>query len=149
MGFSGPSAPKVVHFEADWYLIGADPSAIPVAAATLEAMPRTARGVAIFEITSPEDKQDIDAPDGIDIHWLIHADPQVESTAQETLIRSLDWPDTRVQTCIAGESGVIKKLRVFLNQQENLQRADTYIAGYWKIGLIEDEHQKVKRAENI
>ena len=32
LGFGGPSGPKVSHFDADWYLVAADPSAIPVAA---------------------------------------------------------------------------------------------------------------------
>ncbi|CAN0600294.1 unnamed protein product, partial [Ectocarpus sp. 12 AP-2014] len=57
IGFAGPSAPKVTRFDADWYLVAADPSAIPVAAAALEAMPRNAMGVAIFEVTAPEDRQ--------------------------------------------------------------------------------------------
>ncbi len=147
IGFAGPSAPKVTRFDADWYLVAADPSALPLAAATLEAMPRDAKGVAIFEITALEDKQDIDAPDGVEVHWLVHPDPATPSTAQETLIRSLDWPEGRVQTCIAGESGVIRALRAFLHQEKQLPRADTYISGYWKIGLVEDEHQKMKRAE--
>jgi NADPH-dependent ferric siderophore reductase len=147
LGFAGPSMPKLMEFEADWYLVAADPSAIPVAAATLEAMPRHAKGVAIFEITSNEDRQHIDMPDGIDVHWLVHNDPHQSSTAQEDLIRSLDWPTSRIQTCIAGESGTIKSIRAFLAQEKHVPRGDTYISGYWKIGLIEDEHQKAKRAE--
>ncbi len=147
LGFMGPSSPKLVSFEADWYLVAADPSAIPVAAAALEAMPRDAKGVAVFEVTAAEDKQEIDAPAGIEMHWLVHPDPATPSTAQEDFIRALDWPEGRVQTCIAGESGVIKSLRAFLHQEKQLPRADTYISGYWKIGLIEDQHQQMKRAE--
>lgn len=147
LGFAGPSAPKIAHFEADWYLVAADPSAIPVAAVTLEAMPRDARGIAIFEVTSPEDRQDIAAPEGVEIHWLVHSDPHRPSTAQEEFIRSLYWPDGRVQTCIAGESGVIRAIRTFLQQEKQVPRADMYISGYWKIGLVEDEHQKIKRVE--
>ncbi|WP_299587501.1 siderophore-interacting protein [uncultured Tateyamaria sp.] len=147
LGFAGPSGPKVTHFDADWYLIAADPSAIPVAAATLEAMPRDAKGVAIFEITSEQDRQTIDMPQGIDVHWLLHPDPHTASTAQETLIRSLEWPTGRVQTCIAGESSVIRSLRAFLTQEKHLAREDIYISGYWKIGLVEDEHQRMKRAD--
>ena len=56
-------------------------------------------------------------------------------------------PEGRVQTCIAGESGVIRSLRAFLHQEKALARADTYISGYWKIGLVEDQHQAMKRAE--
>lgn len=148
LGFAGPSVPKVTRFDADWYLVAADPSAIPVAAAALEAMPRDAKGVAIFEITSPDDKQDIALPAGIDVHWLIQPDPHVPSTAQEGLICSLDWPEGRVQTCIAGESGVIRSLRAFLMNEKNLPKEDVYISGYWKIGLVEDENQRAKRDGN-
>lgn len=145
LGFAGPSEPKVTRFDADWYLIAADLSAIPVAAATLEAMPRDAKGVAIFEVPSEQDRQNLNMPAGIDVHWLIHPDAHAPSTAQETLIRSLPWPDGRVQTCIAGESGVIKSLRAFLMNEKKLAKEDTYISGYWKIGLVEDEHQQAKR----
>ncbi|MEM9434165.1 MAG: siderophore-interacting protein [Pseudomonadota bacterium] len=147
LGFAGPSTPKLSHFEADWYLVAADPSAIPVAAAALEAMPRDAQGVAIFEITTEADRQDIDIPKGVEVYWLVHPDPHKASIAQETLIRSLPWPEGRIQTCIAGESGVIRALRGFLANEKQVAKADTYISGYWKIGLIEDEHQKAKRAE--
>ncbi|MEO0914321.1 MAG: siderophore-interacting protein [Pseudomonadota bacterium] len=146
-GFAGPGPVKLQDHYADWYLIAADMSAIPVAAATLEAMPQSSKGVAIFEVTSEADKQEIATPPGVEVHWLIHPDPHTASTAQEALIRSLDWPTGRVQTCIAGESGVIRSLRAFLHQEKHLPREDTYISGYWKIGLVEDEHQAIKRAE--
>lgn len=147
LGFMGPSPAKVTDFSADWYLVAADPSAIPIAAATLEAMPRDAKGVALFEVTSAEDRQDIDAPSGINMHWLVHPDPMTPSTQQEDFVRAMEWPMGRVQTCIAGESSVIRSLRAFLHQEKALPRTDTYISGYWKIGLIEDEHQQMKRAE--
>lgn len=147
LGFMGPSPAKVTDFSADWYLIAADPSAIPVAATTLEAMPRDAKGVAIFEITDEADKQDIATPKGVNVHWLVHPQPNSASKQQEDFIRNIDWPKGRIQTCIAGESGVIKSLRAFLHREMNVPRADTYISGYWKIGLVEDEHQQMKRAE--
>lgn len=69
------SGPKVLTVKAAWYLIAADPSTIPVVAAVLEATPRNAKGVAIFEVTSLEDRQDIDIPEGVDVHWLVQPDP--------------------------------------------------------------------------
>ncbi len=148
LGFAGPSTPKVTHFNADWYIVAADPSAIPVAAVTLEAMPRDAKGVAVFEITSSEDRQDIQAPKGVEMYWFVNPDSHQPSEAAEKLLRDLGWPKGRVQTCIAGESGIIKKLRSLLAEHNNLQREDIYISGYWKVGHIEDEYQKVKRSEN-
>ncbi|MEM7693091.1 MAG: siderophore-interacting protein [Pseudomonadota bacterium] len=146
-GFRGPSTAKVEKFAADWYLVAADMSAIPVAAATLEAMPREATGTAIFEITSEADKQAIDAPAGVDVHWLVHDDPHRPSTAQVDFVRQMTWRPGRVQTCIAGESSVIRAFRTLLHNEKGLPKADTYISGYWKIGLVEDQHQAMKRAE--
>ena len=144
-GFTGPGNVKLTEFYADWYLVAADMAALPVAAATLEAMPRSAKGVAIFEITSEEDRQAIDAPPGIALHWLLQPDPHTRSFAQEEFIRALDWPAGTVQTCVAGESGVIRSLRHLLHNEKALPKTDTYISGYWKIGLIEDEHQAMRR----
>jgi len=148
IGFAGPSERKLTQFDADWYLFAADPSAIPMAAATLESMPRHAKGVAVFEVVSAEDQQTINAPEGVEMHWLVQDDSGSGSMQQENFIRSLDWPEGRVQTCIAGESGVIKSLRTFIYKEKQLPREDVYLSGYWKIGLIEDEHQAFKRNES-
>lgn len=147
LGFAGPSEPKLTTFDADWYLVAADPSAIPMAAATLEAMPRDAKGVAIFEIPSDEDRQEIDAPEGIAQHWLVNPDPHKPSPRQLEFIRDMAWPAGRVQTCIAGEHSVIKSLREFLFKEKALTKDQVYLSGYWKIGMIEDQHQAFKRNE--
>lgn len=147
LGFFGPSAPKITSFHAGWYLLAADLSAMPVVEATLEAMPADARGLCLFEVPSEADIREIAAPEGIELRWLIHADVHKPSSAQIDLVRGLAFPDGAVQTCIAGESSVIRALRDHLHNERGLARADTYISGYWKIGLVEDEHQKEKRAE--
>lgn len=146
-GFAGPSPAKVTEFHADWYLLAADMTALPVACAALETMPDNAKGLAVFEVLSAADKQPITAPPGIDIQWLINPDPHVPSTAQETYIRNIPWPECTIQTCIAGESSVIRALRTFVVNEKNVPKENAYISGYWKIGLIEDEHQLQKRAE--
>ncbi|MEM9581778.1 MAG: siderophore-interacting protein [Pseudomonadota bacterium] len=146
-GFAGPGPVKIASFYADRYLVVADMSALPVAAATLEAMPRGAKGHAIFEITDADDWQDIDAPFGVKQHWIVNAHPHRPTGEVVKLARQLAVGQGRLQTCIAGESSMIKELRQFLHNELGVPREDTYISGYWKIGLIEDEHQKMKRAE--
>jgi NADPH-dependent ferric siderophore reductase len=147
LAFRGPSEVKISEYYADWYLLAADMSALPVASATLEVMPRDAKGLAIFEVQTEDDIQDIAAPEGVDIRWLIQSDPHVASRAQEAVIRATELPAGVIQTCIAGESGVIKSLRGFLTNETEIAKKDIYISGYWKIGLIEDEHQAQKRLE--
>ena len=147
MGFNGPAKPKLTEFDADWYLIAADMSALPVAAATLEALPKAAKGLAVFEIAAAEDRQEIDAPPGVEQHWLVHGDPSQASRAQLELIEGYDWPEGRVKTMIAGENAVIRDLRVLVRAERGVDRKDGYASGYWKIGLTEDGHQQVKRGD--
>lgn len=147
VGFAGPGLVKVTSFYADKYLVVADMSALPVAAATLEAMPEDAKGMAIFDILSEQDQQDFRIPKGIECHWIVKPDPHAASDAILDMVKKLDWPAGSVQTCIAGESGLVKKLRQELIGNRGYPKDDCYLSGYWKIGLIEDEHQKLKRAE--
>jgi len=39
-------------------------------------------------------------------------------------------------------------LRQYLATEKNLPKQDTYISGYWKIGLVEDEHRAWKNNES-
>ncbi|MEM9047509.1 MAG: siderophore-interacting protein [Pseudomonadota bacterium] len=147
LGFSGPGPVKLARFHADHYLLAADMSALPVVGATLEAMPRDARGLALLEVTSEADIQQIDAPRGVEMRWMIHPEPHRASDAQLDALRQLDWPTGRIQTCIAGEHSTIRAMRTYLLGERRLPREDAYISGYWKIGLVEDEHQQLKRKE--
>ena len=148
LGLLGPASPKIKEFYADWYLVAADMSALPVAGATIESMPKNAKGLAIFEITTEADKQSLNAPAGLEIHWMIHSNSHVPSIAQLSFLKEMNWPTGTVQTCIAGESSLIKQLRHYLITEKNLPKQDTYISGYWKIGLVEDEHRVWKNTQN-
>lgn len=146
-GFAGPGPIKLKSYFADYYIVAADMSALPVAAATLEAMPRDAKGVAFLEVTDPKDQQTIDAPAGIDMRWLIHPKPHEPAVQSRRAIEALPQFQGSVQTCIAGESGLIKALRTEILSHRGIPKENAYISGYWKIGFIEDEHQEMKRAD--
>lgn len=141
----GPGVRKFQPDGADFYLLGADMTALPLIGAVLEQLPRDARGQAIIEIASPEDRQEIDAPEGVEITWALHPHPETASPAQLDFLKAIDWPEGRVQTCIAGETGTILALRDFA-REKGVANPDIYASGYWTIGLREDEHQEKKRA---
>lgn len=149
LAVKGPGSPaKMTDFYADHYILAADMSALPLLSATLEAMPQDAKGIALFETLTPDDQQDLIAPQGIEQIWLVHAHPNQISTQVLDYLKAAPWPSGVIQTCIAGESNTMKALRQFLLKDKGLPAKDVYISGYWKIGLIEDEHQKIKRLES-
>ena len=146
IGVAGPSGVKLTTTDADWFLVCADMSAMPAAEAAIESMPPSATGQVLFEVQSERDKRPIDHPPGLQLNWLIHEQPHSPSRQQIELAQSLEWPDGRAAVFVAGESSVIRSFRHWLVKERELPKEDLYISGYWKIGLIEDEHQKEKRA---
>ncbi|MGP3534433.1 siderophore-interacting protein [Microbacterium sp. RD1] len=54
-------------------LVG-DETAVPAAMGILESMPRDARGTAYLEIPHPDDRQSVDAPEGVDVRWIVRED---------------------------------------------------------------------------
>ncbi|MCP4998451.1 MAG: siderophore-interacting protein [Hyphomicrobiales bacterium] len=147
IGVAGPGPIKKPVSGADWFLFGADIAAIPAAAAAFEALPQDAVGHAVFEITNDDDIQPVSAPKGIKLHWLVHDDPHTSSEQQLEFFRSLDWPKGLPGIFVAGESGAVSGLRKYLINERGLDKRAMYISAYWKIGLVEDQHQEQKRAE--
>ncbi len=147
IAIAGPSAKKMTDFSASWFLLTADMTAIPAAAAVLEDMPGSAVGHAVFEIASEEDRQPVNAPPGIDIHWLVGNGCGQPCTCQLDAVRDLSWRDDAPGVFIAGESGAMKAVRQFLCEERGIDRRCMYASAYWKIGMREDQHRKLKARE--
>lgn len=147
-GLAGPNPLKRATFDADYFIVAADMSALPMAAATLEALPKDAIGTALFEIETEADKQAIDAPAGVTITWLVSDDPACPGPATVAKVLGMEWPTGQVKTCIAGESTMAKTLREYILGDKGVPRENAYISGYWKLGLMEDEHKIFKSGES-
>jgi len=146
IGVAGPSGTKLTTTDADWFLICADMSAMPAAEAALESLPASATGQILFEVQSEDDKREIYHPPGMQMNWLIHKNQHSPSRQQMEFSQSIEWPTGRVAAFVAGEAGVIREFRRWLLNERAINKEDMYVSGYWKIGLIEDEHQAEKRA---
>ncbi|MCY6381537.1 siderophore-interacting protein [Hoeflea prorocentri] len=146
-GIAGPGPIKAPDPVSDWFLFCADMTALPAAAASMETLPPTAVGHAILEITCDDDIQPIDAPPGMMCHWLIHENPSEFSDQQLEYVKALDWLDGTPGVFVAGESTTVSSLKTHLTEIRNLDRKGMYISAYWKIGLVEDQHQIEKRAK--
>ena len=146
IGVTDGGAKKVTAFHSDKQLLASDMTGLPAMEAILADMPKDAVGNAFFEITSDDDARAMVAPDGITFHWLVHPDPSKASTAQIDAIRNLaPTPDT--QFSVVGEHSVVAALKTYFFEERRFDPAANYISPYWKIGLVEEDHQALKRAE--
>lgn len=146
LGYRGPSDKKMTDFHSENYILHADMTALPAIGAILADMPRDAKGQAFLEITHADDAQDFDAPKGVQLNWLIHPDPSKPSTLAIDAIKALDLPDS-LQVAVIGEHSVVATLKDYFFKTHGLDPLQNYASPYWKIGLVEDEHQVLKKAE--
>jgi len=148
IGIAGPGPVKLNRLDADWFVFCADMSALPAAAASMENLPATAKGVAIFEIMDVEDdKYPIKMPPEFSVTWLTNPTSHIANTQQLEQLKTINWPTGSLSVFAAGEHSSTMAIRDFLLKDQKIPRKDAYIAGYWKIGLVEDQHQIEKRKD--
>lgn len=144
--FSGPGGKYQPDPEADWHLLVGDEAAIPAIGAALAAMPEDAVGHALIEVGTAADEWELKAPKGIEITWLHRGgDFTPETTALEQAVKNLAWRDGRVQAFVHGERELMKALRVYLNVERGVDRADLSLSAYWAYGREEDAFQAEKK----
>ena len=140
MGPGGGYAPRP---DAAWHLYLGDLSAVPAIAAALQGLPADAVGAAYIEVDSEEDVIPLDAPDGLEVHWVVDAEHATETLADR--VRTMPWRDGDVDVFAHGERESMKALRHALFDERGLERAQVSLSGYWARGRTEDRFQAEKR----
>ncbi|ANP71706.1 siderophore-interacting protein [Cryobacterium arcticum] len=151
---------------ANTVLIAGDETAAPAICAILSALPRTARGCAYIEVPEAGDAHETNAPDGVTVTWLPRNraghGAALESAVKGwtarfitahhsgTVLPDIDidesilWEvpdgsalDGELYAWLAGEAGVIKRLRRFLVSEVGIDRRQVAFMGYWRNGRAE------------
>ncbi|MBF6172839.1 siderophore-interacting protein [Nocardia blacklockiae] len=116
-------------------LLVGDESALPAIAGVLRSTPRDLRGAAFLEIPHPDDAQDLDEPEGVQVHWLPRTDPTTEiGRPALDAVRAADLPGADVYAFVAGEQKLASGLRRHLSGERGIPKADITFTGYWRIG---------------
>ncbi|MFI1158124.1 siderophore-interacting protein [Streptomyces sioyaensis] len=145
--FLGPGGAYTPDGDADWHLLAGDESALPAIAASLARMPSGVPVHAFIEVADPQERQDLVAPTGAEIHWLYRGDTPV-GRELVAAVRALEFPAGEVQAFVHGEAGFVKELRRLLRVERDIPREALSISGYWRAGHDEDGWQASKRDWN-
>ncbi|BAJ29349.1 MULTISPECIES: siderophore-interacting protein [Kitasatospora] len=122
--------------DADFVLLLADETALPAAGGILEWLPAGTRALVWIEVPDAADIQDLAAPDGAELHWLVRA-PGAPSGLPPAL-RAADLPPGTPYAWIAGEAGAVRELRRHLVRERGVDRRAVAFSGYWRRGASED-----------
>lgn len=139
-GFYGPLGKPVP--DADWYLLVGDETALPVIARTLEALPVTARGIALIEVADAREEQFIDCKADIELRWLHRngAEPGTTSLLIDAVCAvTLPPAGTRIHAMAGVEYAAFKAIRKYWRRELRLDKKAAWPGIYWRRGHSEDE----------
>lgn len=138
VGLAGPGGPDRIKANADWYLLVADPSAYAALAAALNQLPPTAQGYALMEVTDASEIVPLEAPTGVDVHWLERGDqPAGASTLLLEKVKSLPWLSGTPSVMVAGENSQVVAIRNYILFEKKVHKKMLYAVPYWK-----DQHDE-------
>lgn len=119
---------------ADWMLLVADESGLPAVAGVLRDLPREARGHAIIELFDSNDRQELEAPAGMTVHWIERASGTEPGSAALPALRDLQFPEGSVYAFAVGESALAVGVRRHLVGERGVPKTNVTFCGYWKRG---------------
>lgn len=115
-------------------LLVADETGLPAAAGILRDLPRDAIGDAVIELFDPADRQDVQAPSGVTVHWVARDAGAHPGTAALPALGGLSFDPATVYGFAVGESAVATGARRVLVADRGVPKANVTFCGYWKFG---------------
>ena len=128
----------------DAHVFLGDESALPAIDAALEALPATARGYALLEVSDSTDALEAAVPDRVEVRWLHRTGPGTQPDLLARTLLDLPWPVGRVDVFAHGERESMKAVRAALAQRRS-EGDRVSLSGYWAYGRTEDRFQAEKR----
>lgn len=114
----------------EWQLLLADATGLPAVGRLVQQAPPGVRTRVVVEVLDESHRQDLAAPEGVDVAWVHGGNGHSQSRLDEVL-RSIDLPDGVGYVWFAGESKVMRSVRTYLRHERGLP-ADAYkVIGYW------------------
>jgi NADPH-dependent ferric siderophore reductase len=135
LGILGPRGSTMVPLTFDWYLLGADETALPALGAWLEQLPADATVLAYVEVADAAEHQPLPDRPNTTVHWLHRA----AGESLERAIPGAELPAGDGYVWVAGEAGGLKAIRRHLRGL-GLNRDWLEIDGYWKRGTVNLDH---------
>lgn len=129
-GIAYNPAPELAHRA----VLVADETALPAAAGILSSLPRDAVGSAVLEIPAADDAQELDAPAGVDVRWVVRDDPDATpGAAALAAATALPVPAEPGYAWTAGEQALAAGMRRHW-VRAGVPKTAASFSGYWKRG---------------
>lgn len=142
----GPGPAKLVNNAMDWFFVIGDMTALPAIAVNLRQLPASATGYALIHITDESDIQMLDAPEGIDIEWVLASDRNKVTDVMLEKVKNKGWLQGTPYVWIATEFTSAVALRGYFRSEKSIGK-NAYVSSYWKLGESDEGNKKAKRTD--
>lgn len=126
IGFAPPAG-------TEWVLLVGDETAIPAIAGIAASLADAARGIAIIEVPSDDDRQAFAAPGGLDIRWLPRAAGAKPGATALAAVETATLPTGRGYAFSVGEAALATGVRRHLLAERGFEKASVAFCGYWRL----------------
>ena len=104
-------------------------------------------GKVFIEILAESDKQVLQIPENIEIHWVINEAPGSDESPLCYAIKNAEWIGKNTAVWVACEFKTMKKIRQYLKEEQAIEKTHLYVSSYWKKGNTEEQHKVAKQAD--
>jgi NADPH-dependent ferric siderophore reductase len=149
LGVAMKSTTAELYPQADWYLLVADATGIPVLAAIFESLPIGSKGVAVIEVLNKEEEIPFNTASDIQINWVHNATPG-EKSPLIAAVRNLFLPNKNLTSCfgyVAAEFTTVKEVRQYLRKEKGWDKEELNAYSYWKYGKSENGSVEERQEE--
>lgn len=115
-------------------LLVGDESGLPAVAGVLRDLPRDSVGTAIIELFDDADRQELGAPDGVDVRWLVRPTGSSPGAAALPALAALPEVPVDVTAFAVGESALATGARRQLVGERRIPKHQVTFSGYWRVG---------------
>jgi len=138
LSISGPRGGLAENNSRSWLLLAGDESALGAIQAIMAKTTAEKELYVFIEVSKESEIIEIPARPNAVIRWLLRdaENPETSSTLYET-IRCSPLPNQSGAAWVAGESGVVKKIRQHLLRERGFDAEDVQAAGFWKKGKVD------------
>ncbi|MFD1860153.1 siderophore-interacting protein [Aeromicrobium camelliae] len=113
----------------DDVLLVADETGLPAVSGILGSLPAHARGVAWCEVPGPDDRLELDGPDGVEVRYVVRGEHEIPGHA---LLRTVLGTETTGHAFLAGEQGLVSGARRDLVSRGTPADRISFCS-YWKL----------------
>lgn len=141
ISIAGPGTIAPINTDADWFFMVADMTALPALSAKIKQLPEDARGYAVIQVQSEQDKQALTIPSHFEVLWVTEDKPLAEH------VKAQPWLAGQASIWCACEFDSMRQLRQYFRNEKEVDRDFIYISSYWKQGVSEDGHKQIKKQD--